>query len=116
MTDKSNMLYRVIFLQEDKIYEIYSRFITEESLMGFIEAEELMFDENTTLVVDPSEEKLKAEFTGVRRTYIPQHLILRIDEVEKKGTGKIKDGGKKSNVSHFPGRKPTIIKDPADKE
>ncbi|MGH8609846.1 MAG: DUF1820 family protein, partial [Gammaproteobacteria bacterium] len=40
-------------------------------------------------VVDPSEEHLKAEFTGVARTYLPMHAIIRVDEVEKEGHGKI---------------------------
>ena len=59
-----------------------------------------MFDEHTTVVVDPSEEKLKSEFEGVTQTIIPMHSIIRIDEVEKRGTPKIADVG--DNVSTFP--------------
>ena len=53
------------------------------------------------MVVDPSEEKLKTEFDTVKRSYIPLHAIIRIDEVEKQGTGKIStlEG---DNVSQFP--------------
>jgi hypothetical protein len=107
MTEQQDLLYRVIFLQEEKVYEIYARSLTEETLVGFIEAEELVFNENTQVVVDPSEELLKKEFETVRRTYIPQHLILRIDEVKSKGSPTIKDGKKPSNIRHFPhdGRK-----------
>ena len=36
------------------------------------------------VVVDPTEEKLKSEFTGVKRSFIPMQAIIRIDEVEKK--------------------------------
>ena len=41
------------------------------------------------MVVDPSEEKIKTEFEGVKRTYIPMHSVLRIDEVDKEGVSKI---------------------------
>ena len=100
------LLYRVIFLQEEKVYEIYARNLTEETLVGFIEAEELIFDENSQVVFDPSEELLKKEFIGVKRTYIPQHLILRIDEVEGKGSPTIKAGAKTGNIRHFPSADP----------
>ena len=106
-------IYRIIFSHEEKTYEIYAKYISEESLMGFIEIEELIFTEPTSLVVDPSEEKLKVEFQGVKRSYIPIHRILRIDEMEKQGTAKIKGTASKDNVHHFPG----VFKKPAkDKE
>ena len=62
-------------------------------------AEKERFD--VTVVVDPSEEKIKSEFAGVKRTYLPMHSILRIDEVEKQGASKISklEGG---NVAQFP--------------
>ena len=94
-------LYKVIFMSQGKIYEIYARSISQGSLFGFIEVEQLVFGERTTVVVDPSEEKLKSEFATVTRTYIPMHAIVRIDEVEKQGVSKISnfDG---DNVSQFP--------------
>lgn len=96
-------IYRIIFSHEEKTYEIYVKYISEESLMGFIEIEEFIFTEPTSLVVDPSEEKLKVEFHGVKRSYIPIHRILRIDEMEKQGTAKIKGPALKDNIHHFPG-------------
>jgi hypothetical protein len=70
-------------------------------LFGFVEVEELIFGARSSVVVDPSEEKIKSEFEGVRKTYLPMHSIIRIDEVEKQGTSKITsaDG---SNVTQFP--------------
>ena len=58
-----------------------------------------MFDERSKVVVDPSEEKLKSEFTGVRRSFIPMQAIIRIDEVEKTGVAKISSGDK---ITPFP--------------
>jgi len=105
LTEKDRpMIYRVIFYQGDKLYEMYSKYLSEDSLMGFIEVEELVFqDTRSGIVIDPSEEKLRAEFKGVKRSYIPMHLILRIDEVSKEGVSKIKDGVEsKSNISQLP--------------
>ncbi len=96
----SEHLYRVRFFSQDKIYEIYAREVFQGELYGFVVLEDLVFDANTTLVVDPSEEKLKSEFEGVRQTVVPMHSIIRIDEVAKKGTSKITDV--KGNVSQFP--------------
>jgi len=93
-------LYRVRFLSEDKIYEVYARDVLQGELYGFVILSELVFDNNTTVVVDPSEEKLKSEFSGVRQTIIPMHSIIRIDEVEKRGTAKITEVS--GNISQFP--------------
>jgi hypothetical protein len=65
-----------------------------------VEVEELVFGERTTVVVDPSEEKIKSEFENVRRTYLPMHSILRIDEVDKQGASKISKI--EGNVTQFP--------------
>ena len=46
-------------------------------------------------------ERLKSEFDTVKRSYIPLHAIIRIDEVEKQGTGKI-SALEGDNVSQFP--------------
>ncbi len=94
-------LYKVIFMNQGQIYEIYARSVSQGALFGFVEIEELVFGERTTVVVDPSEEKLKSEFATVKRTYIPLHAVIRIDEVEKQGVSKISDF-KGDNVSQFP--------------
>ena len=73
-------------------------------MYAFVEVGDILFGERSKLVVDPSEEKLKAEFSGVKVTYIPLHAIIRIDEVEKEGKSKITpaDGEKMGNGSAFP--------------
>ena len=55
----------------------------------------------SAVVVDPTEEKVKAEFEGVKRTYLPMHSVLRVDEVRQQGVSKIStlEG---SNVTPFP--------------
>ena len=110
MQDKQR-IYRIIFTQEDKVYEIFVRYICEENLMGFIEVEELVFSNSESVVVDPTEEKLKKEFQGVKRSYIPMHMILRIDEMEKDGLAKLKSPNVQDNVRPFPHINRQPIKD-----
>jgi len=96
-------IYKVIFLNQGKVYEIYARSVGQGPLFGFIEVEQWLFGERTTVVVDPSEESLKTEFAGVRRTYIPLHAVVRIDEVEKQGAARIVHGDKEGGtLSPFP--------------
>jgi hypothetical protein len=94
-------LYKVVFHAQGKIYEIYARKVGHGSLFGFVEVEELIFGERSAVVVDPSEEKIKAEFAGVKRTFLPLHSVVRIAEVRKQGVSKISalEGG---NVAQFP--------------
>ena len=99
MSDKN--LYKVIFMSQGQVYEIYAKSVSHGALFGFVEIEKLVFGERTSVVVDPSEEKIKSEFENVRRTYLPMHSIIRIDEVDKQGASKISklEGG---NVAQFP--------------
>ena len=94
-------IFKVLFVNQGKVYEIYARKVGHGSLFGFIEVEELVFGERSSVVVDPAEERIKNEFTGVKRTYLPLHSVLRIDEVRKQGVSKITtfEG---ANVSQFP--------------
>jgi hypothetical protein len=96
-------IYKVIFQSQNQVYEIYARQIFQSDMWGFIEIEEFLFGERSQIVVDPSEEKLKNEFAAVKRSYIPMHSIIRIDEVDKEGTGRISPAaGGEGNVSAFP--------------
>ena len=94
-------IYKIIFFSLGQIYEIYARQIYQSDLYGFIEVEQLVFGERSQMLVDPSEERLKSEFEGVNRSYIPMHSVVRIDEVAKEGVGKISEA-KGSNVAPFP--------------
>jgi len=94
-------LYRVVFMSQGQVYEIYAREVGQGDMFGFVEVEQLVFGERTTVVVDPSEEKIKTEFEHVTRTYLPMHSIIRIDEVDKQGASKISKA-KGSNVAQFP--------------
>jgi hypothetical protein len=95
-------IYKVIFVNQGQVFEIFARQIYQSDLYGFIELEELVFGERSQMLVDPSQERLKAEFEGVNRSYIPMHAIVRIDEVAKEGVGKISEAKGGGTVSLFP--------------
>jgi len=94
-------IYKIVFMNQGKVYEIYARSVGHGSMFGFVEVEQLVFDERSSVVVDPSQEKIKSEFAGVKRTWLPMHSVVRIDEVDKQGSSKISklEGG---NVAQFP--------------
>ena len=98
MTKKKT--YKIIFMQLGEIYEIFAKQIYQSDMYGFIEVEEYIFKQNKQLVVDPSSEKLKNEFSKVERSYIPINSVIRIDEVNESGEAKIKKN--KGQVSPFP--------------
>jgi len=97
-------LYRVSFMNQGQVYEVYARNVAHGSMIGFIEIEKLVFGEKSTVVVDPTEEKLKTEFANVERFYVPMHSVIRIDEVSKQGPARIvaAAGESGSKVTPFP--------------
>jgi len=101
MTKKT--LYRITFAYLEAVYEIYARSVSESEMFGFLVVEDFVFGENTSLVVDPAEERLKLEFNCVKRTYIPMQSVFRIDEVDKQGVAKVRDRVPDTNkVTLFP--------------
>ena len=107
----SENIYKILFMNQEQVFEMFVRHIFQSDIYGFIEVEEYLFNERSQMIVDPSEEKLKTLFGGVKRSFIPMHAIIRIDEVEQLGTVKITEGkGGASNVHAFapvaPSKKP----------
>src|ERR1041384_1993266 len=98
----SSHIFNVMFVNQGKVYEVYARKVSQGRLFGFIEIEELVFGERSTVVLDPGEERIKSEFMGVKCTMLPMHSILRIDEVKKQGVPKISALEGSSNVAQFP--------------
>ena len=86
---KKRRLFRIYFSSEGKGYEIYARKVDASEMPGFVMVEELVFGERTSLVVDPGDEALRKEFSGVARLHLPYHSVSRIDEVEKSGPGRV---------------------------
>ncbi len=97
-------VYRVLFVQQDRIYEVYVRGVYQSDLYGFIEVEEFLFGERGGTIVDTSEERLRAEFQDVGRVFLPIASVLRIDEVERRGTARITDSKttEQDNITRLP--------------
>ena len=95
-------IHKITFINQGKIYELYAETVRQADLYGFIEIEGLIFGETSSVVIDPSEEKLKNEFSGVSRSLVPIHAVIRIDEVEKQGQSKILELDTNANVTQFP--------------
>jgi hypothetical protein len=96
-------VFRVAFVNQGKVYEVYARRVRQGDINGFVELLELLFEDPSSVLLDPSTERLKAEFRGVERTLVPFHSVIRIDEVERQGPAKILDLPERSNVTAFPG-------------
>lgn len=96
----SETIFRISFVSRGEVYEVYARHVSQGGLFGFVEIEDLVFGERSKLLIDSSEERLKTEFEGVRRFYVPLHSVLRVDEVEKAGRGRITSG--EGKVASFP--------------
>ena len=94
-------IYKVVFINQHQIYEIYVKNVYQGELYGFVIVEDFVFGEKSAIVVDPTEEKLRVEFEGVNRSFIPVQRIIRIDQVKKRGTAKIavfsKEGAEAAN-------------------
>lgn len=82
-------IYKVEFVNRDQIYEIYVKNVYQSDLYGFVIIEDFVFGEKSAIVVDPTEERLRVEFEGVIRSFIPMQRIIRIDQVKKRGAAKI---------------------------
>lgn len=97
-------VYKVIFHNGNQVVELFARQIYQSDMWGFIEIEEFLFGERSQILVDPAEEKLKNEFSGVTRSYIPLQSVIRIDEVAKEGVAKVSEvkPGESANVASFP--------------
>lgn len=78
-------LFRVIFFNQGKIYELYAKSIEQADLFGFIRISELVFGEKSQVLVDPTEDSLKQEFEETEAVLVPMHSMIRIDEMNKSG-------------------------------
>ena len=96
-------IFRVSFHNNGKVYQLHAEQVVQGELYGFVEIRGLLFHEHTSVVIDPAEEKLKDEFSGVESIQIPMHAVIRIDRVEQRGQNKILElDGSTSNVTPFP--------------
>ena len=95
-------LYKIAFLNHGKVYELFCTGVSTSDLLGFVEATGLVFDSQDSMVVDPTEEKMRDEFEGVEVLHLPMHSVLRVEQVAKKGQAVIRDRESGEKVTPFP--------------
>src|SRR5690606_33289965 len=76
----SKPLYKVVFHNHGKVYELYARRVVASGIWGFTEVGELVFDVHDGVVVDPTEERLRDEFGNTRVLHLPMQSIVRVEE------------------------------------
>lgn len=108
MSRSQRRVFRIFFQSQGKSYELYARKVEQGGLHGFVVVEELLFGERSSIVVDPSADALRQEFHGVRVLHLPYHAIVRIEEVEREGSGKVLTlaGGSETPSSPQPPSRP----------
>ena len=94
--------YRVAFLNQGKVYELFCTGANTSHLLGFVEFTGLQFEHKDSLVVDPTEEKMRDEFEGVEVLHLPMHSVLRVEQVLKKGQSVIRDRESGEKIMPFP--------------
>ena len=81
----SPRIYRITFMSQGRIYELYAKSVGSADLFGFVEVSHLLWSQKSSVVIDPSEDSLRHEFAGVKRFFVPMHSVIRIDEVDHEG-------------------------------
>ena len=98
----TSRVYRITFMSQGQVYELYAKSVGSAAMFGFVEVAHLLWSQKSTVVIDPSEDRLKHEFAGVKRFYVPMHSVIRVDEVDHEGSSKIVGSSSGSPVSPFP--------------
>ncbi len=96
-------MYKITFLNQAKVYELFCSKVSGSDLAyGFIEASELVFEADDSVVIDPTEERLREEFADVEVLHIPMHAVIRVEQVKKRGTCAIRDSKSGEKVTQLP--------------
>jgi hypothetical protein len=82
MSEKSNTYFKIQFFDGKKeLLTFFARSVNPSSYIGLIEIADIMFMDSDILI-NPEDEKIRKEFKGVKRTFLPLSSIIRIDEIE----------------------------------
>ncbi|MCX8084801.1 MAG: DUF1820 family protein [Calditerrivibrio sp.] len=74
--------YKIQFYDAKKeIFTLKAKSVSPTSFLGLIEISEIIYKEESNILITPDDDKTKLEFKNVNKTYIPINLILRIDEI-----------------------------------
>ena len=99
-----DMLYRIRFFNiDDELYELYAKSVYQaDNMFGFLTIEDLVFGEDSQIIANPQEDKLRTEFSGTKRLFVPHHSVVMVEEVQRRGKAKI-------IKSEFPANKRSVV-------
>jgi hypothetical protein len=108
MLEVKDIVYRTIFTHLDQVYTIYSQGVSEETLVGFIELDSILLVTQDIILSSENQtahEPFMKQIESIKRTYVPMHAVVRIDEMTRKHFDyEVLDGDEKPmNVQHIRG-------------
>ena len=95
-------MFKVVFFNHGKVYELYVERVDSSHLYGFVEASGLIFERAGKVVVDPAEERLREEFADTESLMLPLQSVIRIEKVNKRGSCVIRDRKTGDKVTPLP--------------
>jgi hypothetical protein len=96
-------MYKVTFFNQGKVYELFCEKVHGSELAyGFVEIADLIFEDASSVVIDPTEERMREEFADVERMHLPAHAIIRVEQVRKRGACVIRDSHSGEKVTPLP--------------
>lgn len=83
MIEKNDKYYKVQFYDSKKeIMTFFAKKLNPSSFLGLIEVSEILFMDSE-IIINPDDEKVRKEFNGVSKTFLPLNTIVRIDEIDQ---------------------------------
>jgi len=95
-------MYKLVFFNHGKVYELFAECVDSSHLYGFIEASKLVFERAGSVVVDPAEERLREEFAETESLMLPMQSVIRVEKVNKRGHCAIRDRKTGDKVTPLP--------------
>ncbi|OAB56811.1 hypothetical protein AY599_06485 [Leptolyngbya valderiana BDU 20041] len=96
-------MYKITFFNQGKVYELFCEKVHGSELAyGFIEISGLIFEDDRSVVIDPTEERMRDEFGDVEVMHLPAHAVLRVEKVRKRGACVIRDSHSGEKVTPLP--------------
>jgi hypothetical protein len=82
-----DIIYRTVFTHLDQVYTLYSKGVSEETLVGFIEVDSILSVSQDYLMSTETPENSFSlyihQMEGIKRTYVPMHAVVRVDEMTR---------------------------------
>ena len=80
----TSLVYKVRFLnkEESKVSEVTVKQVISSDLVGFVQLEGFVFNDQTKHVILPTEDDARKRFHNVEKLHIPYHNVITIEEIQ----------------------------------